>query len=92
MSRVIEVKGSYKILATNRDYVVINTNRDYENHAHFKSLQTLYQLLRLIDNGLKPTSPYLIKAAKRLLGTTYDTLNPKKKKAAYYNKSYRCTF
>lgn len=89
MSRVIEVKGSYKILATNRDYVVINTELDYENHAHFKSLQTLHQLLRFLENGLAPTSPYLIKAAKRLLGEEYQNLQVKRKKLSYCNHSYR---
>lgn len=89
MPRIVEVRGDFKILATHRDYVVINTALEYENHAHFKSIGTLQQLLRLIDNGLMPTSPYMIKAAKRLLGNSYDALTPKRKKASYYNRSYR---
>lgn len=89
MSRVIEVIGSYKILATNRDYVVVNTRLDYENHAHFKSLQTLHQLLNIIEKGLVPSSPYLIKAAKRLLGEEYDALHVKRKKLSYFNHSQR---
>ncbi len=85
MSKVLEVRGDYKILATNRDYVVINMTLAYENHAHFKSIQPLYHLLTLIEHGLRPTSPYMMKAAKRLLGDGFERLTPKKKKESYNN-------
>ncbi len=85
MSKVLEVRGDYKILATNRDYVVINMTLAYENHAHFKSIQPLHHLLTLIEHGLMPTSPYLMKAAKRLLGDEFESLTPKKKKENYNN-------
>ena len=88
MSKVLEIRGDYKILATNRDYVVINTTLDYENHAHFKSIQPLYHLLKLIERGLMPTSPYMLKAAKRLLGDGFSSLTPKKKKE-HYNNNFR---
>ncbi|MBF4693057.1 hypothetical protein [Fusibacter ferrireducens] len=85
MSKVLEVRGNYKILATNRDYVVINMALAYENHAHFKSIQPLYHLLTLIEHGLMPTSPYMMKAAKRLLGDKFESLTPKRKKENYNN-------
>lgn len=85
MSKVLEVRGDFKILATNRDFVVLNMTLAYENHAHFKSIQPLYHLLTLIENGLMPTSPYMIKAAKRLLGEGFENLVPKKKKEHYNN-------
>ncbi len=85
MSKVLEVRGDYKILATNRDYVVLNMALEYENHAHFKSIQPLYHLLTLIEHGLMPNSPYLKKAAKRLLGDEFETLTQRKKKENYNN-------
>lgn len=85
MSKVLEVRGDYKILATNRDYIVVNTTLSYENHAHFKSVQPMYKLLSLIENGIQPHSPYLLKAAKRLLGDHFEDLTPRNKKDHYKN-------
>ncbi|MDK2866895.1 MAG: hypothetical protein PWP51_2617 [Clostridiales bacterium] len=85
MSKVLEIRGDYKILVTNRDYIVVNTQLDYENHAHFKSVQPMYKLISLIESGILPHSPYLLKAAKRLLGDDFDTLTPQHKKETYKN-------
>lgn len=91
MPRVVEVQGDYKILSTSRDFIVINTGMSYENHAHFKSLETLKHLLRLIEIGKAPTSPYMVKAAKRLLGDDFHELLPPRKKQNYYNHNPKAT-
>ncbi len=94
MSKVIEIKGRFKILHTTHDYVVVNTTLDYENHAHFKSMKNIHHLINLLEKGLKPTSPYMIKAAQRLLGDEFGTLSQKRQKSNYnnqkrqYNRSY----
>lgn len=91
MPRVVEVQGDYKILSTSRDFIVINTEMSYEHHAHFKSLDTLRHLLRLIEIGKAPTSPYMVKAARRLLGDNFHTLLQPRKKQKYYNHIPKAT-
>ena len=85
MSKVLEIRGEYKILVTNRDYIIVNTSLDYENHAHFKSVQPMYKLLNLIESGIQPHSPYMLKAAKRLLGESFADLSPQYRKDTYKN-------
>lgn len=89
MSKVIEFRGCYKVLATNRDYVVINTTRDYEHHAHFKRLETVKSFISMIEKNQRPHSPYLLKAAKRLLGDEFSQLQERKTKMKYVNHSGR---
>jgi len=89
MPKVVETRGKFKIVATKRDYVVINTTLPYEHHAHFKSIQPLYKLLKLVDQGILPHSPYMLKAAKRLLGDDFYFLTPKHKKENYKNHHRR---
>lgn len=85
MPKVLEIRGSYKILSTKRDYIVINTALAYENHAHFKRLEALKHLLHLIECGQAPASPYMIKAARRLLGDAYGQLRAPRQKPKYSN-------
>lgn len=80
MCRVIDQVGEYKILQTTHDYVVVNTEKQYANHAHFKSRKDINYLLKLIKSGIKPRSNYMKKAAKRLLGDDYDSLNERGKR------------
>lgn len=89
MPKVLEICGDYKILSTKRDYIVVNMTLPYEHHAHFKTLNTLKHLIHLIDLGKAPTSPYLLKAAKRLLGDGFNQLQPKRKKQHYSNHHQR---
>ncbi len=89
MSRVLEIRGPYKVLATNRDYVVVNTLKDYTHHAHFKKMSTVSNFLRMIEGGKKPHSPYLMKAARRLMGDSFEGLGAVRKKEKYINRSGR---
>lgn len=47
-------------------HIIINTLGKYENHGHVKFLGTCKKLLRLMDKGTVPDSPYLRDTALRV--------------------------
>ena len=69
MSRVVFYHKQFKVLQVGQDsFVVVRKNsRTYEHHSHLSSLTGAIRLIKLLDQGILPHSPYLQESAKRLL-------------------------
>ncbi|OSA89116.1 UNVERIFIED_ORG: hypothetical protein B2H93_16805 [Clostridium botulinum] len=89
MCMVINKIDNYEILKVHNGYIVKNLNGKYENHGHFKKLDTCYLIIDLVKNKKIPRSKYLIGSAIRL--TTDEKykntleLKRNKLKDTYYN-------
>jgi len=66
LSKVVEVINEFTILEGKDDYIVKNNKGKYENHGHFKKVDTCYTLIRLMQKKTIPRSTYLLEAAKRI--------------------------
>lgn len=66
MSRVVGVINEFTILEGKDDYIVKNNKGKYENHGHFKKVDTCYTLIRLMQKKTIPRSTYLLEAARRI--------------------------
>ena len=66
MSRVIGVINEFTILEDKDDYIVKNNKGKYENHGHFKKVDTCYTIIRLMQKKTIPRSTYLLEAARRI--------------------------
>ena len=66
MSKVIGEIGEFTILEGEDDYIVKNNKGKYENHGHFKKVDTCYTLIRLMRKKAIPRSEYLLEAARRI--------------------------
>ena len=62
----MEVINEFTILEGKDDYIVKNNKGKYENHGHFKKVDTCYTLIRLMQKKTIPRSTYLLEAAKRI--------------------------
>ena len=54
MFRVKKVKSGY----------IVYTKR---GHSHFPRKETCYQLIKLLKKHIKPSNPYMLESARRLL-------------------------
>ncbi len=66
MSRVIGVINEFTVLEDEDGYIVKNNKGKYENHGHFKKIDTCYTLIRLMQKKTIPRSAYLLEAARRI--------------------------
>ncbi len=66
MSRVVGVINEFTILEDEDGYIVKNNKGKYENHGHFKKVDTCYTLIRLMQKKTIPRSTYLLEAARRI--------------------------
>lgn len=89
--RVIDQIGDFKILKTSQGYIVKNVKGKYENHGHFKKLDTCYVIIKLINKRQVPRSKYLRGSALRLsldkkyLSKVKRKINKDKNKQRYVN-------
>ena len=69
MSRVVFYHRRFKVLKIGESSFVIvrKYTSSYSEHSHLSSLQGAIQLIRLLDQGLMPSSEYLKESARRLL-------------------------
>lgn len=73
--------------------IVKNNKGKYENHGHFKKVDTCYVIIRLLQRKTIPNKPFMIEAAKRITtDSTYRealTIKQKKNKQRqrYFNPS-----
>lgn len=58
--------NEFTILEDEDGYIVKNNKGKYENHGHFKKVDTCYTLIRLIQKKTIPRSTYLLEAARRI--------------------------
>jgi len=58
--------NEFTILEGKDDYIVKNNKGKYENHGHFKKVDTCYTLIRLMQKKKIPRSDYLLEAARRI--------------------------
>lgn len=80
MAKVIDIKGKFKILQTNRGFVISNIEGKYKQHSHFQKLSDIYKFIDILNKGLLPKSRYWKEAARRLLTEEeYDQLRDKRK-------------
>ncbi len=79
MCRVIDQVGDYKILKASRSYIVKNVKGGYDNHGHFKKLDTCYLIIKLLQKRQVPRSRYLRESALRI-STNKDYINKVKHK------------
>ena len=66
MSKVVGEINEFTILEGKDDYIVKNNKGKYENHGHFKKVDTCYTLIRLMQKKKIPRSDYLLEAARRI--------------------------
>ena len=69
MSRVVFYHKQFKVLQVGKDsFVVVRKHSSaYGHHSHLSSLEGAIRLIKLLDQGILPPSPYLQESAKRLL-------------------------
>ena len=80
MAKVVDTKGKFKILQTNRDFIIRNIEGKYKQHSHFQKLNDIYKFINIINKGLLPRSKYWKEAARRLLSVEeYGQLRDKRK-------------
>lgn len=95
MSKVVEVINEFTILEGKDDYIVKNNKGKYENHGHFKKVDTCYALIRLMQKKTIPRSAYLLEAARRITTDSQykQTLELKQRKnkqrQRYFNSNKR---
>ncbi len=92
MSKVVEVIDEFTILEGKDDYIVKNNKGKYENHGHFKKVDTCYTIIRLMQKKTIPRSTYLLEAAKRITTDakykqTLELKQKKNKQRQYYFNS-----
>ncbi|WP_252241512.1 hypothetical protein [Clostridium sp. ZBS18] len=66
MCVIINKIDNYEILKVHNGYIVKNIKGIYENHGHFKKLDTCYLIIDLIKHKKIPKSKYLLGSAIRL--------------------------
>lgn len=87
------VINEFTILEDEDGYIVKNNKGKYENHGHFKKVDTCYTLIRLMQKKTIPRSTYLLEAARRITTDTKykQTLELKqlknKQRQGYFNPS-----